>query len=169
MPTRRPLARCLLLALAAACPAVAAPATQPAALPVTSVTLYTSGVGFFRHDGRVNGDGGVTLKFKTAQINDVIKSLVVQDDGGRVTGVQYPSQDPLDKTLKTFQIDLTGDPSLSDLLSQLRGAGVTLTIRGESHAGTIVGVEKKQVPQPPPAPARESSVLNLLEAGSFTQ
>ncbi|HEX8324520.1 MAG TPA: hypothetical protein VF595_11485, partial [Tepidisphaeraceae bacterium] len=54
-----------VLALAVvAVPGLAA-TTQPAELPVKSVTLYTSGVGFFQHSGTVHGSGAVTLKFKT--------------------------------------------------------------------------------------------------------
>ncbi|MGC4031085.1 MAG: hypothetical protein QM754_04975 [Tepidisphaeraceae bacterium] len=147
MSNRRAASIALTLALAIA-PVFAAPATQPAGLPVKSVTLYTSGVGFFRHDAAVNGDGQLTLKFKTEQINDVIKSLVVQDAGGRVAGVQYPSQDPLDKTLKTFQVDLTGSPTLADLFAQLRGADVQVRLAGnELRRGTVLSVEKKASPR----------------------
>ena len=135
--------RSLVLALAVANLPARAATTQPSDLPVKAVTLYTSGVGFFRHDGSVTGDGSVTLKFKTQQINDVLKSLVIQDAGGKVSGVQYPSQDPLDKTLKTFQIDLTGDPSMARVLSQLRGATVTISMAGDNRHGTVVGVEER--------------------------
>lgn len=158
--------RVALLAMAvAALPAMAA-TTRPADLPVKSVTLYTSGVGFFQHAGAVQGDGSVTLKFKTAQINDVIKSLVVQDDGGRVLGVRYPSQDPLNKTLKTFQIDLTGDTSMAGLLVQLRGARVT-AVRSDTTklTGTVVSVDKRQRPTPGSHAIVDTFVLNLFDGG----
>ena len=31
-------------------------------------------------------------------------------DGGRVTTVTYPSQDPIAKTLRSFQVDITANP-----------------------------------------------------------
>ena len=60
-----------------------------AALPLTQVILYSSGVGYFQHDGQVTAHR-LKLRFKTEDINDLLKSLVVQDrDGGRVTSVTY--------------------------------------------------------------------------------
>src|SRR5947207_2788182 len=102
------------------------PATQTAAnVPVKEVVLFSSGVGYFEHFGTVRGDGTTELRFKTNQINDILKSLVLEDMGkGKVDAVVYPSQDPISKTLRSFQIDITGNPSLAELLSQLRGAKV---------------------------------------------
>ena len=60
-------------------------------------------------------------------LSQAAKSLLLQDmGGGKVTTVVYPSQDPIEKTLKSFQVDITGDPSLAQLLAQLRGAKVLL-------------------------------------------
>ena len=108
--------------------------------------LFSSGVGYFEHFGTVKGDGTAELRFKTDQINDVLKSLVLQDlDKGQVGTVTYPSQEPLAKTLKSFQVDITTNPPLADLLNQLRGAKITADAgRGRSVNGTIVGVEKQR-------------------------
>ncbi|MDB5325935.1 MAG: hypothetical protein JWM57_1504 [Phycisphaerales bacterium] len=168
-PLNRPMLRSLALALAVGNLPARAATTQPSDLPVKAVTLYTSGVGFFRHDGSVSGDGTVTLKFKTQQINDVLKSLVIQDAGGKVSGVQYPSQDPLDKTLKTFQIDLTGDPSMARVLSQLRGATVTISMAGDNRHGTVVGVEERTVPATLTAPERKTAILNIFDGKGLSQ
>jgi hypothetical protein len=119
--------------------------TTHATVPVTRVVLFSSGVGYFEHHGTVHGDGSTELRFKTDQINDVLKSLVLQDrDGGRVTTVTYPSQAPLSKTLRSFQVDITNNPSLADLLNQLRGARVTVQVATERVSGTILGVESRQ-------------------------
>ena len=98
----------------------------------------------------MQGDGQTELRFKTSQINDILKSLVLQDlDGGHVGTVTYPSQDPLEKTLGSFQVDISDNPSLGDLLDKLRGARILLAYYGpngaENFPGTILGVEKKQV------------------------
>src|SRR5688572_4050774 len=64
-------------------PAADAPA-HVSEVPVKGVVLFSSGVGYFEHFGTVKGNGSAELRFKTAQINDVLKSLIVQDlDGGR--------------------------------------------------------------------------------------
>ena len=89
----------------------------------------TLGVGYFEHYGTVKGDGFTELHFKTEQINDILKSLLLEDlDKGKISSVTYGSQEPLAHTLKSFQVDLSAAPPLSDLLSQLRGASVTATL-----------------------------------------
>src|SRR2546421_10758931 len=89
----------------------AAQATKPAQtadVPVRAVVLFSSGVGYFEHFGTVRGDGSTELRFKTEQVNDVLKSLLLQDlDGGTAGTVSYPSQEPLERTLKSFQVDVT--------------------------------------------------------------
>ena len=93
----------------------------------------------------MQGNGSTVLRFKTSQINDILKSLVLQDqDGGRVGAITYPSQDPLAKTLRSFQVDITQNPSLADLLNQLRGARVTIQAHAEKLSGTILGVEVRR-------------------------
>jgi len=118
--------------------------TGRATVPVRRVVLFSSGVGYYQHEGVVSGHVATELRFKTDQINDVLKSLVLQDrDGGHVNAVTYPSQAPLSRTLKSFQVDITNNPSLADLLNQLRGAHVTIQVGQERLAGTILGVENR--------------------------
>src|SRR5690348_15384140 len=127
------------------------PTTQPAAareqqgVPVKEVVLFTSGVGYFEHFGTVTGNANTELSFKTTQINDILKSLLLEDtDGGKISVVTYGSQEPLARTLKSFEIDLSTNPSLSQILGQLRGTSVTATLADAKVNGTILGVEKKQ-------------------------
>ena len=48
--------------------------------------------------------------------------------------VTYPSQDPVAKTLRSFQVDITANPALHELLEQLRGAKVTSSSGGGAGA-----------------------------------
>ena len=110
-------------------PAVAA---DKADLAITRIALFSSGVGYFECDATVTGDAQAELKFRTDQINDIIKSMVVQDFGGGKIGViSYASQDPIEKALRSFGVDLTGKPTLAQLLDQLRGEPVEIT--GAAH------------------------------------
>ncbi len=144
------------------------PATQPgqpgqADIPVKMVVLFSSGVGYFEHFGSVAGNNKTELRFKTAQINDILKSLVLQDlDGGKVSTITYPSQDPLAKTLKSFQVDITSNPSVGDLLNQLRGAKVTIQQANEKTVGVILGVEKQNKPVGEKDKTYEVQMLNLI-------
>nr|MBA3846901.1 DUF4139 domain-containing protein [Planctomycetota bacterium] len=141
---------------------------QPADIPVKRVVLFSSGVGYFEHSGAIAGDTAAELRFKTAQINDVLKSLVVEDRGGLVGTITYPSNDPIAKTLGSFQVNISGNPSLGDLLNQLRGARVTVTVGAERLTGTILGLEKvkKQV-GPEGRDIVEEWRLNLLSGAAI--
>jgi hypothetical protein len=146
----------------------ASPAPSQSDVPVREVVLFSSGVGYFQHQGTVQGDATAELRFKTSQINDILKSLVLQDlDGGRVGAVTYPSQDPLAKTLSSFQVDISDNPSLGDLLNKLRGARVSLAYVGvngvENFPATVLGVEKRPVPGgAKDGPPLEKEWLNLV-------
>lgn len=150
-----------------------APAAQPAKqadVPVKAVVLYSSGVGYFEHFGSVQGDGSTQLNFKTQQINDILKSLVLQDlDGGKVNAITYPSQDPIAKTLASFQVNISTNPPLADLLNQLRGARVTVGYLSETRNGVILGVEKRPMLQLPGSPAVDTWMLNLLDGATIRQ
>lgn len=148
----RSLSVLMMLAVASAALGQAAPpATRPAdaaaQVPVQRIVLFSSGVGFFHHEGKVNGNAMAELRFQTQQINDVLKSLVVLDrGGGKIKNVTYPSQDPLSKTLKSFQIDISDNPTMHELLQQVRGTTVTVTLADQSITGTVLGVQKKERP-----------------------
>lgn len=148
-------------------PAAAQLSPTRSEVPVTTVVLFSSGVGYFEHAGTVHGNGTTELRFKTSQMNDVLKSLVLQDmDGGRVTTITYPSQDPVSKTLRSFQVDITGNPSLAQLLNQLRGAKVTVTAQAERLSGTILGVETRTRANDKDI-AVDVSILNLLAGATI--
>ena len=120
--------------VAGVCPAMAqaAPAdAQPAAvdLPLESITLFSSGVGFFRHAGPVPAGGEVTLDFTAEELNDVLKSLSLTGAGGGAS-VSYPGQADLDQRLSGFGVDLRGVKSRYDLLGRLRGVEVAVTRSG---------------------------------------
>src|SRR5687767_3671920 len=144
---------------------------QPAQVPVKQVVLFSSGVGYFEHFGSVQGNGSTELQFKTQQINDILKSLVLQDlDGGQVSTVTYPSLDPLSKTLGSFQVNIASNPPLGDLLNQLRGATVTIkTNDAKSVRGTVLGVEKKRRPvgDKDKQEVVEVAVINILDGANI--
>ncbi len=157
---------CAVLLCAAVAVAARAEGPQGANLPLKRVVLFSSGVGFFEHSGQVKDDAKVDMMFKTADINDLLKSMVVQDfDGGQVSTVTYGSKDPVTKTLKGFSIDLTANPTLAQLLQQVRGERVVLEAPNEL-SGIILGVEtrKKRLDD---HETIDVDVLNLLTDGGL--
>lgn len=114
-------------------------------LKLSRIAMFSSGVAYFQVSGAVEGNATSELRFRTPQINDIIKSLVLQDfDGGTIRAVQYPSRDPIEKTLRSFGVDITGKPTLGELLNQLRGVPVE-TAAPTAARGLILGVEKQKM------------------------
>ena len=109
-------------------------------LPVTAVSLFTTGVGYFQHDGTVSGTGRVDLTFAAADIDDILKSLVLQDFDGGTVEASYPSQEPIGRILDSFSIDISDNPSFAELLTRARGEGITVEVP-EPLSGTVSGVE----------------------------
>jgi hypothetical protein len=119
---------------------------KAADIPVKRVVMFSSGVAFFEHAGKVDGNALVDMKFNVKDINDLLKSMVLQDlGGGRISTVSYGSREPITRTLGTFSIDLTRNPTLGDLLQQIRGEQIEIDAPTKV-TGTILGVETRKVP-----------------------
>jgi hypothetical protein len=148
------------------------PGGQPAPelrsqLPIAQVVLFSSGVGYFQREGVVEGDARVDLSFDVRDINDLIKSMVLRDlDGGHVSAVSYDSNAPVERTLKSFAINLNGNPSFAGILNQARGEKIEVVLQQTNAAqpgtltGTIVGLEQQKQPVGKDAVA-DVEVLNL--------
>lgn len=118
-------------------------------LPVREMTLYKHGIGFFRREGEVEGDE-VTLTFRHDAINDVLKSLVVVDQGeGHVRGIRYQTPLDADAAQADSSIRLSDHASLRDLLRDLRGRHVELRVDGETVTGRMAGIDLFDVEQAP--------------------
>jgi hypothetical protein len=131
------------------------PRPGTAELPVSRIVLFSSGVGYYQREGAVEGNARIDLQFHTYNINDLLKSLVLQDQGGgQISTVNYDNRDPIEKTLKSFAIDLTSNPSLGQLLGQVRGERVEVVSYGEQGkegqpttvSGVIVGMQTHKKP-----------------------
>jgi hypothetical protein len=106
-------------------------------LPVRKVVLYKNGVGYFEHAGSVSGNQRVSIDFTSPQLNDVLQSLTVLDEGGgRIAGVNYNSTTPLAEQLKTLSLGMSEDPTSTDLFGALRGQKVEVT---DAPGGPIFG------------------------------
>ncbi len=140
-------------------PAGAKPA---AALPLNKIVLFTSGVGYFEHKGEVEGNAKVDLQFRVDQINDLLKSMVLEDGrSGSVSAISYGSRDPITKTLKSFPIDLTDNPTLGEILDQMRGQRIQIDAQA-STTGVLLGVEKRKKPVGKDEEPIEVEYLNIL-------
>jgi hypothetical protein len=128
-------------------PSIAADATPPVVkdLPVRKVVLYKNGVGYFEHAGAVTGNQRVAIDFTSSQLNDVLQSLTVLDEGGgRIAGVNYNSTTPIEQQLRTLALGLRDYPATLAVYQALRGQRVEITGAGAPIAGKLVNIEYRK-------------------------
>ena len=113
-------------------------------LPVKKVILYKSGVGYFEHQGPVEGSQAAAISFTAGQLNDALKSLTVLDlGGGKVTGVTYGSAAPLERQMGELQLAIGEKTTLSEFLGALRGARIEVRNGTAVLTGKLLSVERK--------------------------
>src|SRR6478672_5498707 len=119
--------------------ALALSAALGADLPVKQLVLYKHGVGYFERAGQLGPGESARLDFKASEMNDVLKSLTVEEkNGGKITGLRYDSSEPLSQKLAEFPFQLPAGAPLSAVLDQLKGARVEMKFATETVAGAIV-------------------------------
>lgn len=116
---------------------------MPSTIPLRSLVLYKHGVGVFMRAGVVEGRE-LELPFRSTEVDDALKSLVVQPlDGGQVVGMRYATPQDRAGKLAELPIELGHKHSLFDLLRCLRGTAIEVRLAGAGAVtGRVVGVEE---------------------------
>ena len=136
-----------------------------AELPVRQVVLYKHGVGYFVRAGEVAPGESARLDFKAGEMDDVLKSLTIEEKGGgKISGLRYDSSEPLAHKLADFPFQLGAAQPLSAVLDQLKGAQIELKFANETIAGEIVAA--RLTPGDDKRPEREQITL-LMDAGDL--
>ncbi len=118
-------------------------AVAAADLPVREVVLFKHGVGYFARSGRLGAGESARLDFKAEEMNDVLKSLTIEEKGGgKISGLRYDSSEPLSKKLEDFPFTVGSNQPVSAILDQFKGARVELKFGSETVTGEIVGARR---------------------------
>ena len=112
--------------LAAALLAVVGP-VNAADLSLERIMLSSGGVGYFEYEAVVDGNATLSLDVPLDQIDDILKSLVVYDDGGTAGEVTLPGREPLTQSFVDLPFDRAALDSAPALLNALQGAEVRVT------------------------------------------
>ena len=123
-------------------------------LPLKRLSIYSSGVDFFEHSGKMDSAASINLSFKKEAINDALKSLAVNDPESAFPSIQYALSSSMEEALKSFKIDLSGNPGIADILRSQRGAEIEI-FAPSSIKGCILGVEKRKITEASGAGAEE--------------
>ena len=138
--------------------------TPGAELPVRTVVLYKHGVGYFERAGTLGPGESARLDFKAAEMNDVLKSLTINEQGGKVTGLRYDSSIPLDRKLTEFPFRINNGEPLSAVIDQLKGARIEMEFGPQKISGAIVSA--RLIEGDKDRPEREQLTL-LMDSGEL--
>ncbi len=130
--------------LMSACSAAAKPPAAPAILPLKSLRLYETGVGYFERSGTITAHSSVTLPVPAGHLDDALKSLVVlsQDAMSRVQGLEFGSSASkgMARALAGLPLDASTPITYRDLLASLKGAQVAVRTKEQSVLGRLIDV-----------------------------
>lgn len=139
-------------------------------LPLKRVTLYSSGVAHYEHEGRVKGNGKIEMLFLPSQISDVLKSIFVKDPAAKNLSINYQSEDTLKKTMQSLKIDLSENDSIFKILNSQKGAEIEIYTPSKI-TGKILSVDKIEDSKPDMilsiAAADGVKIISLKDVQSF--
>ncbi len=111
--------------------------------PIQSVTLSSGGLAEIVRLADVKDDGVISIEIPLEQVDDILKSLVVNDDKGSVKDISLAGPQPIEETFKTLPFSVDQLASIPALLSRLQGVSISITSAGKSLTGTVMGVEDR--------------------------
>ena len=94
------------------------------------VVLSSGGVGQFEFEADVEGNAALNLDVPLAQVDDVLKSLVVDDPAGPSSGVRLPGRQPLSESFRTLPFKPDAFASSEALLGSLVGEHIRIPKTG---------------------------------------
>jgi outer membrane murein-binding lipoprotein Lpp len=162
-----------------ACSAAPLPQARTSSiLPLRTLRLYETGVGYFERAGAMHSTEDTSLPVPAGHIDDALKTLVVLSSGGKssVQGLEFGSivSNGMARALAGLPIGSEAPISYRDILSSLKGASVEVQSNTEKVTGRIIDVldspdppkasheePKSTAPAPPDREAGELIVLVL--------
>ena len=135
-----------------------------AELTLKRVLLSSGGVGYFEYETSVEGDATLTLDVALDQVDDVLKSLVIDDNVGQAGAITLPGREPLAQGFADLPFDQSALASLTDLLNALQGAEIR--VGGDKpFTGRLVHAEDVTLRNPDGSSETRTRVSVLGDAG----
>ena len=187
--------KAVALGVAVAALSCACATTRPehgSILPLRTLRLYETGVGYFERSGAMPTTDSAELPVPAGHLDDALKTLVVLGGGGKegkaaVQGVEFGSSISrgMARALAGLNTNAEEPLGIQQLLVGLKGAGVEITARGTARRGRLIDVvESKEAddgaaPHPTTVSERENApeapphgglmLLVLTEAGEIVR
>ena len=123
---------------------------------ITSFVLSSGGLAQIQRQVHVGQDTVVKLPVPLAQIDDVLKSLVVHDPNGHATGLVLDGEAPVQEAFARLPFGPEALSSPASLAAALQGMPVRASSGGRSVQGRVLGVQAVQEDE------RSSHVLSVM-------
>ncbi|MVW72199.1 DUF4139 domain-containing protein [Bordetella sp. 15P40C-2] len=144
------------LLVAASAPSAIFAAT-PDTSPIKEVRLSSGGLAEVLRAAVVNQDGVVRLEVPLEQVDDILKTLVLNNDSAVIADLSLVGPQPLSETFKGLPVTAESLASVPALLNAIQGAMVTVTSQGKTVQGQVLGVEPRTA-----ADGAEAYLLSVL-------
>lgn len=138
-----------ILLLSVAFPAISLAADNGA---IRAITLSSGGLAEVSRSAAVGSDGMVRLEVPLDQVDDMLKSLVVNETEGSVAGFSLAGPQPLAETFKGLPFTPEALSSVPSLLTSIQGARISVTSGGKTVEGSILGIEIRKAGESAPVP-----------------
>jgi uncharacterized protein DUF4139 len=137
---------------------------EAAELTLKRVMLSSGGVGYFEYETVVDGDATLTLDVALDQVDDVLKSLIVYDNGGHAGEITLPGREPLAQGFADLSFDQSALASVADLLNALQGAEIRIS-GDKPFTGRLMHADDETVHNPDGGTQTRTRVSVLGDGG----
>ncbi|HNZ21948.1 MAG TPA: hypothetical protein PKL24_07385 [Polyangiaceae bacterium] len=142
-----------LLAISTGCANTPTSKTPSPILPLRTVRLYETGVGYFERTGEVSMQEGTSLPVPAAHVDDALKTLIVVSGKGRTTvdGLEFDSSVTEGMARALAALPKTQDTEITylNLLSSLKGESVVVRTPKSTIEGRIINIVVEENPEKP--------------------
>jgi hypothetical protein len=126
--------------------------------PIKTVTLSSGGLSEIVRSANVGDNSEITINVPLDQVDDILKSLIIRDAGGKVKNLSLAGPNPLEETFRTLPFTADDLNSLPRLLNAVKGTVIRVSGARELE-GSILGVEYQTGEN-----GAQNAVLSLLTA-----
>ncbi|CAM4153729.1 DUF4139 domain-containing protein [Bordetella muralis] len=111
---------------------------------IREIRLSSGGLAEIVRAAPVGQDGTIRLEVPLDQVDDILKSLVLNSSTASVSGFSLTGPRPLEESFKGLPFPPQALASVPSLLTALQGAAVTVTSNGKTVQGKALGVEPRK-------------------------
>lgn len=156
------MAVALPASLLASAPPVVWAATTAVDSRIDSITLSRGGLAEIRRSATADADTELHLEVPLEQVDDILKSLVVQDPQSSVESMSLDGLAPVEESFRRLPFDPDQLTTLPTLLATLQGVEVRASSGGRNLEGRVLGVS--DVPMITADDTVNQPILSLMNA-----